>query len=37
MAWLIALAALLVLAGAGAYFAYRLVRGAPFEDPGPRR
>ncbi len=34
MAWLIALAALIVLAGAGAYFAYRLIKGAPFEDPG---
>jgi hypothetical protein len=36
VAWLIALATLLALAGAGAYFAYRLVRGAPFEDPGRR-
>ena len=36
MAWLIAIAALLTLAGAAAYFAYRLVKGAPFEDPGRR-
>ena len=36
MSWLIAFGALLVLGGAGAYFLYRLVNGAPFEDPGRR-